>query len=104
MGDSTAPLYALSAAAVTRSLAEKEGYPFAPISLLASSVFLCLRQTVSKSSGETEMKEVRPAGSILGGSPQSGVVRAGCAKGNIKGLWQECRCSSTTKQEQGIIT
>ena len=50
------------------------------------------------------MKEVRPAGSILGGSPQSGVVRAGCAKGNIKGLWQECRCSSTTKQEQGIIT
>ena len=53
---------------------------------------------------QTEMKEVRPASSILGGSPQSGVVRVGCAKGNIKGLWQECRCNSTTKQEQGIIT
>lgn len=35
------------------------------------------------------MKEIRPAGNTPGASPQSDVVRVGCAKGDIKGLWQE---------------
>lgn len=35
------------------------------------------------------MKEIRPAGNTPGASPQSDVVRIGCAKGDIKGLWQE---------------